>query len=91
MTIEEKKQVTKISQQFAKGLGIPLAGSGWLIVDPLSAYLNVCGFENKLDQLPANDKHPQVLIMTFKDGSIFIPAGKDLQPVQPESKNWIWV
>lgn len=33
--------------------GIKLNGSGWLIVDPLSGYLNFCGYEHKTLELPA--------------------------------------
>jgi hypothetical protein len=94
MTDEEKKQITKISKLFANGFKDTFGsinGTGWLIVDPLSGYLNACGFENKLDQLPANDKHPQVLIMTFKDGTVFIPAGKDLKATNKKAKNWTWI
>jgi hypothetical protein len=94
MTVEEKKEITKISQQFARGFKDmfgTIDGIGWLIVDPLSGYLNSIGFENKLDQLPECKDHPQVLIMTFKDGSQFIPAGKDLQPINKKAKNWMWL
>lgn len=66
-----------------------IAGSGWLIVDPLSGYLNFLGYENNLEQLPACDEHPQILIMTFKDGTKFIPSGSDLP--HPESKDWLWI
>jgi len=66
-------------------------GTGWLIVDPLSGYLNSIGFENKLDQLPETETHPQVLLMTFKDGSQFIPAGADLKKDLPKAKNWMWI
>lgn len=90
MTIEQKQEIEKISQEFAKGIG-PINDSGWMIVDPLSGYLNYIGYENKLDQLPATDKHPQVLIMTFKDGSQFIPAGGDLSKMHPDAKNWMWL
>ena len=94
MKDEDKKLITKISKQFTgwfKGTFDSINGTGWLIVDPLSGYLNACGFENKLSQYPANDKHVQVLIMTFKDGTQFIPAGKDLSEISPKMKNWMWL
>jgi hypothetical protein len=94
MKQEEKDEIVKMGKQFAKGFKsmIPsINGSGWLIVDPLSGYLNACGYENKLHELPETDKHAQVLVMTFKDGSQLIPAGADLKPVVPESHNWIWI
>jgi len=92
MTKEQKKEITKISQEFAsgfKGTIDEINGSAWLIVDPLSAYLNTIGYENTLEQLPATDKQPQILIMNFKDGSTFIPAGGDLE--HPDAKNWMWI
>lgn len=94
MTTEQKKEITKISKQFASGFK-PTFNSinqaGWLIVDPLSGYLNALGYENSLEQLPANDKHPQVLIMSFKDGAKFIPSGRDLKAIYPDAKNWLWL
>lgn len=45
MTEDFKKQVIEISKSFTKGLNVgAINGSGWLIVDPLSAYLNACGW-----------------------------------------------
>lgn len=93
LTDEKRKEITKISKQFAGGFKDTfrsINNTGYLIVDPLSAYLNSIGFENKLDQMPANDKHPMVLIITFGDGSKFIPSGADLKRVHPEFKNWMW-
>lgn len=92
MTEQEKKEITKISKQFASGFKDTIGeiqGSAWLIVDPLSGYLNYLGYENTLEQLPPNDIHPMILIMTFKDGSKFIPAGSDM-PL-PGGKNWMWI
>lgn len=89
MNPEERKEITKISKQFAKGLGFPINGSRWLIADPLSGYLNALGYENELIQLPETDERPQVLIMKFKDGSQFIPAGADIP--HKDSKNWMWL
>lgn len=94
MTEQEKKEITKISQQFArgfKGMFTDINNTGWLIVDPLSGYLNAIGFENTLSELPASEKHPQVLVMTFKDGTQFIPAGGDLKIVDARAKNWMWL
>ena len=94
MVNEQKKEITKISQQFANGFKDTfksINNTGWLIVDPLSAYLNSIGFENKLYQIPACEKHPMVLVMTFKDGSKFIPAGSDLKAIDPKAKNWLWI
>jgi hypothetical protein len=94
MTDEQKKEIAKISQQFARGFKEmfgSINGTGWLIVDPLSGYLNACDIENTLHQIPESDKHPQVLIMTFKDGSQFIPAGGDLKPIHQGFKNWMWL
>lgn len=96
MTKEEKKQIKDISKRFAKGIG-EISGSTWLIVDPLSAYLNVCGFKNTLSSIPETDKSPMVLVMTFSDGSTFIPAGGDLanninmKPMKESFKNWMWI
>ncbi len=94
MTKQQKDEITKISKEFSKPfyeITEGINGSGWLIVDPLSAYLSACGFENKLDQLPETKEHPLILIMTFKDGSQFIPAGGDLKPLYKDAKNWQWI
>lgn len=91
MTKNQQKQITKLSRLFTIGLGIPINKSGWIIVDPLSAYLSACGFENIIQQIPENEKHSQVLFLIFKDGSRFIPAGKDLQPINKTFKNWQWL
>lgn len=92
MSEKEKAEITKISQEFAEPFEETIgkiSGSGCLIVDPLSGYLNFIGYENRLEQIPANDKHPQVLIMTFRDGTKFIPAGGDLP--NPDAKDWMWL
>lgn len=94
MTTEQQTEITEISQQFFsgfKGTFDHIAGTGCLIADPLSAYLNVCGYENELKQVPANEKHPLVLILVFKDGAQFIPAGSDLRAIHPEATDWMWV
>jgi len=90
----DRAEITKISKEFSEPFYETCGSieeSGWLIVDPLSAYLNFCGFENKLDQLPANDKHPQVMVMTFKDGSQFIPGGAAMKVIHEGFENWMWV
>jgi hypothetical protein len=89
-----KEEITKISKEFSEPFcerfgGIN--GSGWLIVDPLSGYLNFLGYTNKLDQIPATDEYPQVMIMTFTDGSQLIPAGGDLKKISPLAENWQWI
>lgn len=94
LTKEQRKEIERISKSFTKGFkpDFPnINGTGWLIVDPLSGYLNALGYENKLDQLPATSQHPQVLIMTFCDGSQFIPAGGDLKPIYAKAKNFMWL
>lgn len=94
MTKEEKDKIVNISKRFAKGFKSTIGsinGSGWLIVDPLSGYLNSIGYENELDQLKATDIYPQILIITFKDGSKLIPAGADLKPIDERAKNWMWL
>lgn len=91
MTQEQKDEITKISKEFADGLGIPINGSGWLVSDPLSGLLNVMGHENKLHQLPASDKYPQIMVLTFADGSQLIPAGGDLKLISPLAENWMWL
>lgn len=91
MTAKQKAEIVRIGKEFAEGMKLPLNGSGWLIVDPLSGYLNAAGYKNTLGQLPATDIHPQVLIMTFKDGSQLIPAGGDLKPIHKDAENWLWL
>lgn len=94
MTDKIKKHITEISQEFASGFKDTIgeiAGSGWLIVDPLSGYLNHIGYENTLSQLPETEEHPQVLIMTFSDGHQFIPSGSDLKAIDQRSEDWMWV
>ena len=92
MTELQKTEIENIAKEFAsefkETIG-QIAGSGWLIVDPLSGYLNFCGYENKLHQLPANEQHPQILIITFNDGTQFIPAGSDFR--LPGTKDWMWL
>jgi hypothetical protein len=49
MTNEQKAEITVIAKEFAssfKDTVGDIAGSGWLIVDPLSGYLNFIGHEN---------------------------------------------
>lgn len=92
MTEEQKQEIEKISKDFARGFkpNIPhIAGSGWMIVDPLAGYLNFSGYENALKQLPETPEHPQILIIEFKDGTKFIPAGSDLN--MPSATDWMWL
>jgi len=91
MTDKTKSEILQISKEFANGLGIPLNGSGWLITDPLSAYLNTCGFKNKLFEIPAKENRPKVLIIDFEDGTQFIPAGADLKTMHSEFENWQFI
>jgi len=91
---DTQKEISKISEQFASGFKETFGSineTGWLIVDPLSGFLSSLGYENTVDQLPENENHPQVLIITFKDGSRFIPAGADLNKVDKGFKNWMWI
>ena len=75
MTQEEQKKIEKISKEFASGFDFgAIAGTGFLIVDPLSGYLNSIGYKNTLSQIPATEKHPQILVMTFEDGTQFLPG-----------------
>lgn len=94
MTDAQKKEITKIAKEFSAPfyeLFGGINGSGWGIVDPLAGYLSFVGHENKLFEIPANDKHPQVLVIQFKDGTQFIPAGADLKPIHKSAKNWQWI
>ena len=83
-----KKQILEISKKFVKGLNIPLKNSTWLICDPLSGFLNACGFKNELQSYDGNEEHCQVLLLDF-GFDILIPSGSDLN--KKEIKNWFWV
>jgi hypothetical protein len=92
LTIEQKTEIEKISKEFADGFKPEIkeiAGSGWLIVDPLSGYLEFLGYANIVTQIPPKKGSPQVLIIQFIDGTMFIPAGSDL-PVSG-AKDWMWI
>lgn len=92
MSQKIKDEITKISKEFAEGFKpeiLNISGSGWVIVDPLSAYLNSLGFLNTLSQLPEKEDRPLILFMEFSDGSKFIPAGSDL-PIEGAT-DWLWV
>lgn len=94
MTQEQKSEIEKIAKEFASAFKDTIgeiAGSGWLIVDPLSGYLNFCGYENTLGQIPSKEGQPQILIMKFKDGTQFIPAGSDLKIGGIEGEDWMWL
>lgn len=94
MTDNQKAEITVISKEFSEPfyeMFEDINKGGWLIVDPLSGYLNFCGFENKLHQISATEKNPLILIMTFKDGCQFIPQGADLKHVDKGAENWMWI
>lgn len=91
MTQQEQTKITKLSKEFVEAMGLGINGTGWMVVDPLSGFLSMLGHENKLFQIPETKEHPQVLVMQFKDGSQFIPAGADLKPLNSKFKNWIWI
>lgn len=79
MNLEEKDRITNICQDFAEGFDFPIEYSGWLIVDPLSAYLSaVEGIENTIKEIPATDTTPEILVLCFNDGSRLVPAGSAL-------------
>jgi len=91
---ENKADITKMAQEFSEpfyeNFG-SINNTGWLIVDPLAGYLGFCGWENKLHEMPDCEQHPQVLIITFEDGSQFIPAGADLKGIHEGFENWMWI
>ena len=92
MTEKQKQEIETISKDFASGFqpDIPtIAGSGWLIVDPLAGFLNFSGYENTLKELPKTDERPQILIIEFKDGTKFVPAGSDLK--MHGATDWMWL
>ena len=91
MKNSQKIEITKFSKDFASGFDFPINGSGWLIVDPLSALLGSIGFPNNVLEIKANNLHPQVLIIVFKDGTKFIPAGEDLKVLDNSLKNYQWL
>ncbi len=93
MTQQQKDDITEIAKEFVSGFEgtfDSIDGTGWFIVDPLSAYLNSIGLNNTLQQYEETDKCPMVLIMTFDDGSVFIPAGADLKPHSDVMENYMW-
>ena len=90
----KQKEIVKVCQEFTAGFRdtFPtINGSGWLIVDPMSAFLAVGGYPNTLSELPATNDHPQVLVMQFADGSRLIPAGGDLAALDAAFHNWFWL
>lgn len=86
MDTKSRKKITEISKDFTRGLGIDINKSGALVVDPLSAYLNVLGYENELSSIVVNEIF--ILIITFKEGGSFIPAGKD---IHSDFNNYHWI
>lgn len=94
MTDKDKAEITRIAKEFSEPfyeMTGGINGSGWIIVDPLSAYLNFCGYQNKLFQMPESVYHPLVLIIMFKDGTQFIPAAGDLKLLAKDFENWQWI
>lgn len=93
MTDKEKEAIVDLGKKFADGFkpDMELNGSEWMIVDPFSAYLNSLGFKNTLHQIPRSEKHPQVLILTFVDGTQLIPAGEDFKAIHQDAENWYWI
>lgn len=89
MTPYLKGEIMRISKEFASAFEWPIEDSGWMIVDPLSGYLNFLGYQNKLSQIPASDGQRQVLIMTFNTGEVFVPGGAAIN--SPDAKNWLWI
>ena len=94
MNPAQQQEITTIGRRFAEDFRQtvgPINGSQWLIVDPLSAYLDALGYPNAVSQLPATLQHPQVLVLEFPDGERLIPAGADLKPLASEFENWMWL
>lgn len=93
LSIQERLEIVKISKEFTKGIlgNEDIEGTSWVVADPLSAYLSSVGYENMLGQIPHPETKEPVLIMTFPDGSRFIPAGKDLISIYEHAENFMWV
>ena len=94
LTDTQRIEIINISKEFSKGIlgEDPIDGTGWLVSDPLSGYLNFCGYKNRIKQIPEKDNQPQVLILEFEDGSIFVPAGKDLSNfLERDVENFTWI
>lgn len=94
MTDLEKEEITRISKEFVSGFEPTfksINGTGWMIVEPLAAYLETCGFSNELHEVPKKGVIPQVMVIEFRDGSKFIPAGGDLKAVSPAAENYMWI
>lgn len=96
MTAELRTEITRISKEFFYG-SLPektfgrIDGTGILVVDPLSGYLNMLGYRHEISQIPPMGNRPIVLILAFPGGWQFIPAGKDLSFYVPNYDNWMWV
>lgn len=94
MKEETRKEITKISKEFADAMleGESIDGTSWLVVDPLSGFLNAAGYKNELHSIPnPKDKNEVVLVMTFECGDQFIPTGKDLESKFPGIDNYFWL
>lgn len=92
MTKEEKIRITEISKGFFEGFKpeiTEIAGTGWIVVDPLSGFLNSMGFKHELKQLIPKDGRPLILVMVFEDEIFFVPAGSDLG--LSGCGDWLWL
>lgn len=90
MVKSRRDEITRISKEFASSFPWPIEDSGFFIVDPLSAFLNTLGYENRLSQIPASDGQKQTLIMEFKGcQDVFIPGGSAIDHV--DAANWMWL
>lgn len=94
MTEIKKREITKISKQFASGFKEMFGGinrTGFFIVDPLSGYLSYLGYKNEVKEIPETENNPQIMMIIFESGETFIPAGGDLKYVDKKFKNWMWL
>lgn len=93
MDQKKREEIERIAKEFFSGFQdtFPtINGTGWLIVDPMSGYLNFHGYTHTVSQLPETKDRPLVLLLDFPDGTTFIPAGEDLKKEHPTAKNWMW-
>lgn len=84
-----KEEITNWCKEFASGFDWSINEGGWLIVDPMSGFLQQMGVDHKLMAIEERGNQPQILVLVFPDGSKFIPQGKDLIGVKG-AKNWMW-
>ena len=98
MNQKQKDKITKISKEFFSGFSEmtdSINGTGAIIVDPLSGYLNFTGYPNTPKAFDATENSPLILMLVFEDGSCFVPAGEDLKGIAHKGKedlltNWMW-